>query len=430
MSAFAPGLVAPHLRFSSGAGEHLFVSAYSRLFDFAPGEAEPSPEDIAALGLPGPDDIALDAIARPAPQAISLNVSAGCNLACGYCYAGRGKFGGRQPQGMDWPTARAAVDRLLEGADPAHPITVGFLGGEPFVNAALIHRVTGHAAAAGMERGLDVRFSVTTNATLLRPADHALLRRHGFGVTVSIDGDRATHDRQRPQAGGRSSWDRALAGIRPLLAERGTTKVCARVTVTTRSAPLATLFDALCGQGFNDVGLSPLRSGPEAAGPIAGAAWAGYLAQLTALADRELALLRAGHALRLANLAVALRQIHRGACSPYPCGAGGGYFSVAANGDWYACHRAIGEDAFRLGDARGLDEARREDFLRARHVDAQTDCAGCWARHLCSGGCHQELAARTPQSCDFVRGWLRFCLARYCELDTFRRLLIEEPGHA
>lgn len=421
---------APHLRFTSDAGEHLFVSAYSRLFDLASGGI-PTSEDIATLGLPGPDDIALDAITQPAPQAISLNVSAGCNLACGYCYAGRGAFGGRQPRGMDWPTARAAVDRLLSVADHAHPITVGFLGGEPFVNAALIHRVADYAAAAGSERGLDVRFSVTTNATLLRPADHALLRGHGFGVTVSVDGDRATHDRQRPQAGGRSSWDQALAGVAPLLTDPGSAKIAARVTVTTRSASLATMFDALCAQGFDDVGLSPLRSGPAAAGPIAGEAWAGYLAQLTALADRELARLRSGQALRLTNLAVALRQIHRGACSPYPCGAGGGYFSVAADGDWYACHRAIGEDAFKLGNADGLDEVRREAFLRARHVDAQTDCTNCWARHLCSGGCHQELAARTPQSCDFVRGWLRFCLARYCELDNFRRLLLlEEPGHA
>jgi uncharacterized protein len=184
------------------------------------------------------------------------------------------------------------------------------------------------------------------------------------------------------------------------------------------------------GAGFGDVGLSPLRSGPATAGPIAGAAWADYLAQLTALADRELDRLRAGYALRLCNLAVALRQIHRGACSPYPCGAGGGYFSVAADGDWYACHRAIGEEAFRLGDANGLDETKREAFLLARHVDAQTDCTECWARHLCSGGCHQELAARTPASCDFVRGWLRFCLTRYCELDTFRQLLLKESGHA
>jgi uncharacterized protein len=125
---------------------------------------------------------------------------------------------------------------------------------------------------------------------------------------------------------------------------------------------------------------------------------------------------RRGLPIRLTNLAVALKQLHRGASSPYPCGAGGGYFSVSSQGRWYACHRAIGERAYELGSNEGLDEARRRDFLLQRHVHAQTACGSCWARYLCSGGCHQEAAARTPASCDFIRGWLDFCLKAYCEL--------------
>jgi uncharacterized protein len=59
---------------------------------------------------------------------------------------------------------------------------------------------------------------------------------------------------------------------------------------------------------------------------------------------------------------------------------------------------------------------RRRRFLEDRHVHAQTDCRTCWARYLCSGGCHQEAESRTAESCDFVRGWLEFCLTAYCEL--------------
>ena len=69
-----------------------------------------------------------------------------------------------------------------------------------------------------------------------------------------------------------------------------------------------------------------------------------------------------------------------------------------------------------MGDNRGLDSARRRRFLEQRHVHAQADCRVCWARYLCSGGCHQEASARTRASCDFIRGWLEFCLAAYCEL--------------
>jgi uncharacterized protein len=120
--------------------------------------------------------------------------------------------------------------------------------------------------------------------------------------------------------------------------------------------------------------------------------------------------------LRLTNLAVALKQLHRGAASPYPCGAGGGYFSVAADGRWYACHRAIGDGRFRMGDNSGLDADRRRAFLLARHVHAQEGCGTCWARYLCSGACHQEMSSRSQASCDFIRAWLDFCLRAYCEL--------------
>src|ERR1700759_265260 len=128
-------------RFRSSAGEHVLVVPYTRIFDIAThGDDETASDfaglDLAAMILAEPTDgeAALEDLAEPQPQSISLNVSSSCNLTCGYCYAGRGSFGGAQPSPMDWPTARAAIDRLLADVDPSAPITIGFLGGEPFVN--------------------------------------------------------------------------------------------------------------------------------------------------------------------------------------------------------------------------------------------------------------------------------------------------------
>jgi uncharacterized protein len=185
--------------------------------------------------------------------------------------------------------------------------------------------------------------------------------------------------------------------------------------VTRADLDLAARFDAIRGVGFGDVGFAPLRA-PAGAGALCDEDWSAYLAALRRLARRELDAALHGAPIAFANLAIALKQIHRGASAPYPCGAGGGYFSVAADGRWYACHRAIGSPDYEMGDSRSLDAAKRRRFLADRHVDAQTDCARCWARYLCSGGCHQEAATRTVASCDFIRGWLEFCLAAYCEL--------------
>jgi uncharacterized protein len=410
--------------FRSAVGTHLLIVPHSRIFDV---NAGPTGDDdlgglptalVAALADSACGEMPLDSVVEPAPQSVSLNVSSSCNLSCSYCYAARGSFDGAQPQPMSWEVARAAIDRLLRDADPTSPITVGFLGGEPFVNRRLIHRAVAYAASEGRMRGLDVRFSVTTNGTLLEEEDVDLLRRHPFAVTVSVDGGPQVQNRQRPAPAGRRSYDLLQAATAALLANPGSAQIAARATVKAGDFNLQERLDAIVALGFQDIGFAPLRSAGPDQGALRDEDWSRYLLALIAVARSELARAGGHSSIRLTNLAVALKQLHRGASSPYPCGAGGGYFSVAANGDWYACHRAIGSPAFRMGDAGGLDGARRRDFLSARHVHSQPACRQCWARYLCSGGCHQEASTRTDSSCGFIRGWLKFCLGAYCELSA------------
>jgi uncharacterized protein len=363
-----------------------------------------------------PGEVPLDHVDTPAPQSISLNVSSSCNLACAYCYAEQGAFGGAQSRRMDWSMARAAIDRLFEVADPRVPITIGFLGGEPFSNAPLVHRSVEYASHRGRQSGRDVRFATTTNGTLLHHEDRELLRDHGFAVTVSVDGPAGPHDLQRPSAGGASSFAMMFAGVRELLECPGRARLAARATVTRSSLDLSEAFGAIVELGFPEVGFSPLRGSPTMEGVLRDDDWGAYLDACIALSRSELAGIRPGRSIRFTNLAVALKQIHRSACSPYPCGAGGGYFSVGANGQWYACHRAIGDPEYRLGDSAGLDLERRKEFVVSRHVHSKTECRQCWARYLCSGSCHQEAPHRTGASCDFIRAWLEFAIEAYAQL--------------
>jgi uncharacterized protein len=412
-------------RFRSNDGEHLLIVPYSRVFDLSPELARAFDRGggdrdafVETLSRPAAGEASLDDVVAPEPQSISLNVSSSCNLSCSYCYAARGGFDGAQSEPMRWETARAAIDALLARADAAAPVTVGFLGGEPFVNRALLHACVQYAREQGERRGLDVRFSVTTNGTLLRHEDIALLRTHRFAVTVSIDGGAAVQNRQRPGAGRNTadSFARLKAAVAPLLAEPGSAQIAARATVTRHDFDLSRQFADILAIGFPEVGFAPLRMDKGRGDALRAHDWPTYLDALKRVARSELARDQTGAAIRLTNLAIALKQIGRGASSPYPCGAGGGYFSVAADGRWYACHRAIGAGDFEMGNSSGLDDERRRVFLERRHVHAQEACRTCWARYLCSGACHQEATARTESGCGFIRGWLEFCFGAYCEL--------------
>jgi uncharacterized protein len=417
----------PFHRFRSALGEHILIVPFSRIYDVEEEFARRiDTEDQDALGLmtalssPGIGEVPLSRVPLPAPQSISLNVSSSCNLGCSYCYASRGGFAGAQSSVMSWEVASQAIEKVIAGSDPRGPVTIGFLGGEPFVNRRLIHRAVDHAQRLGLIHGRDVRFSVTTNGTLLRAADLRLLRDHAFAVTVSIDGGAAIQDARRPLVHGpHRSFDLLRKRVSPLLADPGSCKIAARATVLSGESDLSERFSDILALGFTEVGLSPLRM-VRGAHQFAEEHWRGYLSGLVEISRSELARARAGGDIRLSNLGVALKQLHRGAAMPFACGAGGGYFSVAADGRWYACHRAIGEEEYRLGDNGELDARRREQFLLKRHVHAQTDCQQCWARYLCSGGCHQEAASRSPSGCDFIREWLDFCLGAYCELSAAR----------
>jgi uncharacterized protein len=409
---------APSLKvFQSDLGEHMLVVPHSRIFDLPDNLSADMVSLASALADPTPHEVPLDRVVAPAPQSISLNVSSSCNLACSYCYAARGSFLGAQPNPMAWDTAQNAIDRLLSVADPHVPITVGFLGGEPFANRRLIHRAVEYASTEANRLGLDVRFSVTTNGTLLQEEDIELLRAHRFAVTVSLDGGQRVQNLQRPVSGGKSSsFDLLCSATHSLLENPGLAQVNARATVKRGDFNLRDRFQAILSLGFPEAGFSPLRGSRTEGDALQDEDWPEYLRAMTDLARLELERAFCGEHIRFTNLAVALKQLYRGASSPYPCGAGGGYFSVGANGDWYACHRAIGSGEYRMGNNEGLSAQRRLEFLTTRHVHSQAACRQCWARYLCSGGCHQEASSRSESGCGFIRGWLEFCLAAYCTL--------------
>ena len=353
-------------------------------------------------------------------RALSLAVAQKCNLGCSYCYARGGDFGG-VPKAMDGATAKHAIDLLLSEAVAGERVNLAFLGGEPLANRSVVHEATRYAAARARERGIVLTFSITTNGTLVSARDIDLFAGHRFAVTVSLDGDKNDHDRLRPYKSGRGSFERIMANIAPALARQRGMQVSARVTVTPRNLALRSTLDAFVALGFHSVGFSPMLSAPDTRDDMEHDDLARMLDEMVACGMEFERRTIAGERYPFANLLNALKEIHKGTHRPYPCGAGAGYFGVSADGDLSACHRFVGDEAGAMGSlSTGVDRTRQRNWLASRHVHHQEPCNGCWARYLCGGGCHHEVIHRGRPACDFIRGWLHYCISAYGRLLSAR----------
>jgi uncharacterized protein len=409
--------------FSTEFGEHLLLVNGSRVFS-VPGDVaaalrgdEAGAERLLVeLGLDAPAYIDDEPLSEAPVRALSLAVAQKCNLGCTYCYAQEGNFGVRE-QEMSPEAARAAVELLFSEAGPGDRLSLSFLGGEPLTNRALRALAQERAAALADAEGARVSFSVTTNGTLVTPDDGRFFERHGFAVTVSLDGVGDAHDRLRPFKSGRGSYARVLENVRPLLSMQRRMQVSARVTVTPDNLDLRETLDAFLALGFHSVGFSPMLSSPTGAGAMGAASLEAMLAAMVSCGEEFERRAARGERYAFLNLSNALEQIHKGTHRPYPCGAGAGYFGVSAEGGLYACHRFVEDAAGALGDvSSGVDRARQSRWLAERHVHRQEPCRSCWARYLCGGGCHHEVIKRGRPACDYIRGWLHYCLQAYIRL--------------
>ena len=359
-----------------------------------------------------------------------LNVTNQCNLSCTYCYEyGADKIvdteNGRQPKFMTEETARAAVDFMLEEARDSPTAYLTFFGGETLMNFPVLKRTVSYARQRAAERGKQVHFSLTTNATLLKAEIIEFLADNDIGVTISIDGPPDIQDRFRVFQNGRGSYDLVAPKIKDLLKRHRTRPIGARVTLASGTIDVKRIYRHLTEElGFAEVGFAPATSSPTRDHAIPEGGFDDMLAQFRELAEEFLEASVAGRHHGFSNVRETLEEIHKGMSKAFPCGAGLGLMGVSTGGDVALCHRFAGSESHKLGSVHdGIDRDAQRAFLEKHHVDEKTDCRTCWARPLCSGGCYHEAHTRYGDTarpnlhyCDWIRGWSDVCLRIYGEL--------------
>lgn len=96
---------------------------------------------------------------------IELYLAEACNMRCKYCYVDEN--GALHNRLMPWEAARAAVDLVFHRAQGVPQIQITFFGGEPLMNKPVLRKVIEYSQELGKRHDKPVRYSLTTNATLM-----------------------------------------------------------------------------------------------------------------------------------------------------------------------------------------------------------------------------------------------------------------------
>jgi uncharacterized protein len=197
----------------------------------------------------------------------------------------------------------------------------------------------------------------------------------------------------------------------------------ARATITRVNLDVVHTVETLLAEGFMEVGCSAVDAGNPAY-DLNGADYAKLLDGFRVLARRYIEEAVEGRRYGFSNIHNLLKAFHLGHNKEYPCGAGLQMVAGAPNGKMHLCHRFVGEDDYVLGDVQnGIDKPKRKSMLQVLNLNERSDCGSCWARYVCSGGCHHvnflfegDPAKTYTSHCDWLRAWYKLGLETYTEI--------------
>lgn len=138
----------------------------------------------------------LDRYLHSSVESITLQVTQQCNLKCNYCpYSGSYYNREHSNRHMSFETAKQAIDFYIAHSFDIPVAHIGFYGGEPLIEYDLIRKIVEYCREKCF--GKKIMYFMTTNATLLTEEVIDFLMENEFNLSISLDGPRNYHDRNR-----------------------------------------------------------------------------------------------------------------------------------------------------------------------------------------------------------------------------------------
>ncbi len=333
-------------------------------------------------------------------KALCLHVAHTCNLSCPYCFASQGKYHGQQAL-MRFDVGKRALDFLMENSGDRVNLEVDFFGGEPLMNWEVVKELVAYARGQEGPRGKKFRFTLTTNGMLIDDDVIDFANREMHNVVLSLDGRKEVHDRLRVDWAGRGSYDRIVPKFQKLVERRGGKGYYMRGTFTHANPDFTKDVLHMADLGFDQLSMEPVVCAPDDPAALTAEDLPIVLEQYELLAKEMLRREREGRGFTFYHY---MLDLAHGPCiykRISGCGSGTEYMAVTPWGDLYPCHQFVGEDAYKLGDIwQGVTNTAVRDEFKSCNAYARPECADCWAKLYCSGGC----AANAYHASGSIRG--------------------------
>ena len=333
-------------------------------------------------------------------KALCLHVAHTCNLNCSYCFASQGKYHGERAL-MSFEVGKRALDFLVENSGSRRNLEVDFFGGEPLMNWEVVKELVKYARSIEKEHNKNFRFTLTTNGMLIDDDVIEFANKEMSNVVLSLDGRKEIHDATRVDYAGNGSYDKIVPKFKKLVASRGGQGYYMRGTFTHANPDFTKDVFHMADLGFTELSMEPVVAAADDPAALTPEDIKIVKEQYEILAKEMIKREKEGCGFTFYHYMLDLTE---GPCiykRISGCGSGTEYMAVTPWGDLYPCHQFVGDEAYKLGDIwNGVtNENLREEF-RSCNAYARSECADCWAKLYCSGGC----AANAYHASGSIRG--------------------------
>ena len=321
-------------------------------------------------------------------KAVCLNIIHACNLRCKYCFADEGEYNGHKGK-MSLETAKKAIDYVVKRSGPRKNIEIDLFGGEPTMMMDTIKEIIAYARENEAKWNKRIRFTMTTNATLLTDEMMDYMDKELENIILSIDGRKEVNDKVRIRFDGKGSYDQILPNIKKMVAKRDKNKAhTVRGTFTRENLDFYEDVKMMVDEGFREISIEPvvLEDGHPLA--LRKEDLPKIFESYDKLYDELVQKKAEGKEYNFYHFKV---DLNGGPCvykRISGCGAGFEYVAITPQGEVYPCHQFVGKEEYKLGSI--YDDSYNADLgmsFKKAHIYNKPKCRNCWARFYCSGGC-------------------------------------------